>query len=113
MTTARCPVCGREGLLELVEPRGALCPECGRLLRWFSHYSAARFRSAGGRPFGIETLLNDIGADSLDLVELVMDLENEFDDLSIPPEELTGLRTVGDLIRIIRRYREAEGNPEG
>jgi acyl carrier protein len=92
-------------LLELVEPGGAaLCPECGWLLRWFSRRSAAR-------PFGIETLLNDIGADSLDLVELMMELEDEIG-VSIPPEELRGVRTVGELIRLIQRYREAGAEPE-
>ncbi|MFV1959565.1 MAG: acyl carrier protein [Planctomycetota bacterium] len=46
------------------------------------------------------SFINDLGADSLDTVELVMELEDEFD-LSIPDEEAEKIRTVGDAIRYI------------
>ena len=38
----------------------------------------------------------DLGADSVDLVELVMAMEEEFELDEIPEEELTSLKTVGD-----------------
>ena len=41
------------------------------------------------------TFIDDLGADSLDLVELVMALEEDFD-ISIPDEEVESIRTVGD-----------------
>ncbi|MGE3806728.1 MAG: acyl carrier protein [Gemmataceae bacterium] len=41
--------------------------------------------------------LEDMWADSLDLAELIMDLEQEFD-LTIAAEEAFGLRTLGDVI---------------
>ena len=40
---------------------------------------------------------NDLGADSLDTVELIMELEKEFD-LSIPDEDAEKLTTVGEAI---------------
>lgn len=44
---------------------------------------------------------DDLGADSLDLVELVMELEDEFD-LEIADEEAEKIATVGDVIRYIQ-----------
>lgn len=40
---------------------------------------------------------NDLGADSLDTVELIMEFEKEFD-LSIPDEDAENIATVGDAI---------------
>ena len=44
---------------------------------------------------------NDLGADSLDLFELVMALEDEYN-VEIPAEELTDLNTVGDVIDYLK-----------
>ena len=46
---------------------------------------------------------NDLGADSLDTVELIMELEKEFD-LSIPDEEAEKIVTVGDAIAFIEDF---------
>ena len=43
----------------------------------------------------------DLGADSVDLVELVMAMEEEFELDEIPEEELTSLTTVGDCVRYL------------
>ena len=43
----------------------------------------------------------DIGADSLDLVELVMALEQEFD-IEIDDDEVENIKTVGDAVRYIK-----------
>ncbi|MBR5046617.1 MAG: acyl carrier protein, partial [Eubacterium sp.] len=43
----------------------------------------------------------DLGADSLDLFELTMALEEEYD-LEIPAEELEAIETVGDVIEFLR-----------
>ena len=43
-------------------------------------------------------LVNDLGADSLDVVEIIMALEKEFD-LTIPDSEVDGIKTVGDLVK--------------
>lgn len=47
------------------------------------------------------TFLGDLGADSLDLVELIMALEEEFD-IEIPDEDAEKLQTVGDAVDYIR-----------
>ncbi len=45
-------------------------------------------------------LVEDLKADSLDVVELIMDLEQEFD-IEIPDEELPKVRTVGDIVEYL------------
>lgn len=51
---------------------------------------------------GLETSFkDDLGADSLDLFELIMALEEEYG-LEIPAEELTDLETVGDVIEYLK-----------
>ena len=44
---------------------------------------------------------DDLGADSVDLVELVMAMEEEFDIGEIDEEALAGLKTVGDCVRYL------------
>jgi len=44
--------------------------------------------------------VNDLGADSLDTVELVMEFEDEFE-LSIPDEDAEKIATVGDAVKYI------------
>ena len=45
-------------------------------------------------------ILTDLGADSLDLVEVLMSLEDEFG-VSIPDDAIAGIKTVGDLVAFI------------
>ena len=47
---------------------------------------------------------DDLGADSLDLFELVMALEDEYN-IEIPAEELTELATVGDVIEYLISFK--------
>lgn len=44
---------------------------------------------------------DDLGADSLDIVELIMALEEEFD-LEIPDEDAEKIQTVGDVVEYIK-----------
>ena len=44
---------------------------------------------------------NDLGADSLDIVELIMALEEEFE-IELPDEEAEKITTVGDLVEYIK-----------
>jgi acyl carrier protein len=48
---------------------------------------------------------DDLGADSLDIVELVMALEDEFD-LEIPDEEAEKISTVADVVEYIKEHTE-------
>jgi acyl carrier protein len=45
-------------------------------------------------------LLDDLGADSLDVVELVMALEEEFS-IEVPDEDVENIRTIGDIVQYI------------
>lgn len=49
------------------------------------------------------SFINDLGADSLDTVELIMVLEKEFD-ISIPDEEAERLQTVGQVVTYLSRF---------
>ncbi len=49
----------------------------------------------------------DLSADSIDLVELIMEFEREFD-LAIPDENAEKIQTVGDAIKFIEEYVEAK-----
>lgn len=46
-------------------------------------------------------ILNDLGADSLSVVDLAMALEDEFE-IEMPDEELESIRTVGDIVNYIK-----------
>ncbi len=47
---------------------------------------------------------NDVGADSLDTVELMMTFEKEFE-MSIPDDEAQAIKTVGDAIKYIESHK--------
>lgn len=51
------------------------------------------------------SITDDLGADSLDQVELVMALETEFN-LDIPDEEAEKIKTVGDAVRYVEEVSE-------
>ena len=47
------------------------------------------------------SFVEDLGADSLDIVELIMGLETEFD-IEIPDEEAENISTVGDAVNYLK-----------
>lgn len=49
------------------------------------------------------SFIDDLGADSLDIVELIMALEEEFD-MEIPDEDAEKISTVGDVIEYIKAH---------
>ena len=50
------------------------------------------------------SFLDDLGADSLDIVELIMELEEEFN-LEIPDEDAEKIRTVADAVTYIEEHQ--------
>ena len=50
------------------------------------------------------SFIDDLGADSLDIVELIMALEEEFD-LQIPDSEAEKIMTVGDVVEYIKNNK--------
>lgn len=54
-------------------------------------------------------LVEDLGLDSLDAVELAISVERKFD-IEVPEEELTKLKTVGDMVALVEsRLKQAPG----
>ena len=51
------------------------------------------------------SITDDLGADSLDVVDLVMSIEEEFD-IEVPDEEVANMKTVGDIVKYIEANAE-------
>ncbi|MCR3759328.1 acyl carrier protein [Clostridium felsineum] len=51
------------------------------------------------------SFIDDLGADSLDIVELIMALEEEFD-IEMPDEEAEKVSSVGDVVNYIKAHTE-------
>ncbi len=122
-----CPVCGALVCIDPSGPSGdAPCPSCGVLL-WFLRtsdgvrlYETNRIAPIRERVADVLARLlrirkeeltrsfssiEDFGLYSLDIVELVMELEEEFE-FTIPDAEAERMRTIGDLIDwLIRRLQ--------
>jgi acyl carrier protein len=52
------------------------------------------------------SFVDDLGADSLDIVELVMTMEEEFD-LEIPDEDAEKIKSVGDVVEYVQTRSKA------
>ena len=50
-------------------------------------------------------LIEDLGADSLDVVELVMTFEDEFG-ITLPDEDVAKMKTVGDVVTYIKKIKK-------
>ena len=49
------------------------------------------------------SIIDDLGADSLDIVDLVMSLEEAFD-IEIPDDAIESMKTVGDIVKYIEDH---------
>ena len=58
------------------------------------------------------SFINDLGADSLDIVELVMEFEEAFD-MTIPDEDSENIRTVGEAVSYIQSKVDGGGGDAG
>ncbi|HCW80541.1 MAG TPA: acyl carrier protein [Ruminococcaceae bacterium] len=48
---------------------------------------------------------DDLGADSLDVVDLLMSIEDEFD-IEVPDDQVENLKTVGELVKYIEEHQK-------
>lgn len=97
-----CPVCGNPGVAEFFEPRGAaLCMQCGAILHRLRNCLVFSYHLEPERITLERALAKDF--DSLDVVELVMALEEELG-VKISDKEADEVKTMQDLVRLIRRY---------
>ncbi len=51
------------------------------------------------------SIVDDLGADSLDLADIVMSIEEEFD-VEVPDDQLQNIKVVGDIVRYIEENAE-------
>lgn len=51
------------------------------------------------------TFTDDLGADSLDIAQILISIEDEFD-IDIPDEEMEQIKTVGDAVEAIRNAKQ-------
>jgi acyl carrier protein len=125
-----CPVCGAIVRIEPTLPTGdAPCPQCGTLL-WFTVFDGElqlfdavdasnvrhRLQDVIAKQLGVAAdrisastrFAEELGADSLDTVELVMLFEEQFD-LDLPDAEAEKIQTIGQAIAYILRQRRGEG----
>jgi acyl carrier protein len=104
---SECPLCGATTNIEFSAPAGdAPCPNCGQLL-WSS---VQLIQSVTKRYEGVlgavdaNTRFSDLGADSLDTVEMLIGLEEEYD-INIPADVAERIQTIGDVVRYIQEHR--------
>ncbi len=112
-----CPKCHAAVIVEVSAPGAAIaCPHCGHWLKVrslpdglqvFGERSAERTiaRFAEHADLAIEKItpgleFPDVDADSLDLVEITMEIEGDLD-ITLESEETESVRTVGDVIRAV------------
>jgi acyl carrier protein len=116
---SRCPVCGGDTDLEFSQPNGdATCPNCGCLL-WKANKVVSKLQRIIAEQLGVDpervkpdaSLIKELGADSLDSVELVMELEEEFD-IDIPDVDAERIQTVGDAIRYLLEHERDDEDSE-
>ncbi len=49
-------------------------------------------------------VVKDLGADSLDVMEMLMNLEEEFN-ITVPEDDAMGIKTVGDIVKLIENIK--------
>jgi acyl carrier protein len=98
----RCPVCDEVASIETSLSGDACCPSCNQLLWWFKDRLAFQLELPR-EEIHLATELWPAGdSESLETVELVMELESEFD-VTIPDDVAERITTVADAVRYLRR----------
>lgn len=59
-------------------------------------------KSKTNKSFDENTVIRDLGLDSIDMVEMVTDFEEKFN-LSIPSEKIVSIKTIKDFIEIVEK----------
>jgi acyl carrier protein len=108
----RCPVCRKVDRLEPSFPGGdACCPNCGHLLQVLRDKIGAKL-GLSPEELPLTNSLADVVGDSLDVVELVMELEEELD-IDIPDDVAERTQTVEDALRYLFGIRDRPKENEG
>ena len=65
---------------------------------------AAQLKKEAGQIAPETNIMDDLGADSLDVVELLMAIEETFG-VSVPDEDVQSLKTVGDIVSYVEAHQ--------
>ena len=110
-SSGHCVLCGKDVQIEFSDlGSDATCPYCGYLIiqsaEILDHFMSIFQRTQGGSAQAIDmsSQFPAMGFDSLETIELVMQLEKEFG-ISISEDEASNIQTVGEAIRYILRKR--------
>ncbi len=103
-----CAICREEADASEPSPDGQpVCPPCARLARWFwTHFDDVLLLPKGGF-FSPETTFHELGVDSLDYVEWIVEAQDEFG-VEIGDLDAERMQTVADYLRYIRRHAKEE-----
>jgi len=63
-----------------------------------------QLRTDAGEITAETSIMEDLGADSLDIVELLMAIEDDFD-IKVPDEDVPNLKTVGDIASYVESHK--------
>lgn len=74
------------------------------ILEKIQQFLAEQFEVSADSINADTNLVDDLGADSLDVVELIMSVEDEFG-ISVPDEDAAGLTTVGKIVEYIEKQQ--------
>ncbi|WP_152101006.1 acyl carrier protein [Lacipirellula parvula] len=103
-----CPVCGAAAATLTADQ---CCGACDAILEWFQ----TRLTLIGYQPLSRVSLASsfagDLTVDSLDLVEIVCDLEQDFD-VAISGNDALRITTIGDAIACVRRNSTVMAPPD-
>jgi acyl carrier protein len=112
-----CPICDTSICIEPSTPPGdAPCPNCGHLLWFFTTSAGIQFLDSKPatplkdkivqiqkRAFPTTAFHEAVGGASLDIVELIMTLEEEFN-ITIPDDDAMKIKTIEDAIYYIAKH---------
>ena len=101
----QCTVCGDPVTSGPLGAHASPCPACANMLRWFRGRMSKDMGIPADQVTPDTSFIEDLSADSIDVVELILAAEEEFQ-VSIPDEDAATMRTVGDVIRYIGERRD-------
>ncbi len=108
-SSKQCPVCDLMFSAENSIGGDDSCPSCTELLWWFQNDSQViqPFLESDS-PLAGDSRFDSLAMDSLDVMELIMEIEDEFG-VTIPDANYDKIKTFNDVIRCIQNQRQPVG----
>ena len=97
----RCDICGEVARVEASDTGDTLCPACGQLL-WRIKLLFAEQLNVPADQIGVDEIEQDMAEDSMDAVEIVMTLEEEFEEFMLE-FDLDQVHSIREVVALIRK----------